>query len=73
MDISVFECPTWREKQKTSDKRIILVVIKSVKTEKTNTKGKGSSSVEYYHCIGYIPFNFLNNGYLHLKQTICLH
>nr|XP_034321702.1 receptor-type tyrosine-protein phosphatase epsilon [Crassostrea gigas] len=40
MDITVLECPKWREKQKTSDKRILLDVIKAVKTEKTNEKGR---------------------------------
>lgn len=34
MNITVLECPTWREKQSTSDKKVILDVIKAVKTEK---------------------------------------
>ncbi|XP_065938486.1 receptor-type tyrosine-protein phosphatase alpha [Magallana gigas] len=40
MDITVLECPKWGEKQKASDKRILLDVIKAVKTEKTNAKGR---------------------------------
>lgn len=40
MDVTVFECPPWRKKQTTSDKRILLDVIKAVKTEKTNGKGR---------------------------------
>lgn len=40
MDITVLECPTWREKQRTSDKRVLLDVIKAVKAEKTNKNGR---------------------------------
>lgn len=40
MDITILECPKWREKQKNSDKRILLDATKAVKTEKTNEKGR---------------------------------
>nr|XP_022311639.1 receptor-type tyrosine-protein phosphatase alpha-like [Crassostrea virginica] len=38
--ITVLECPTWRERQSTVDKRVLLDVIKEVKTEKTYQEGR---------------------------------
>ena len=38
--ITVLECPTWRERQSTADKRVLLDVIKEVKTEKTYQEGR---------------------------------
>nr|XP_022311625.1 receptor-type tyrosine-protein phosphatase epsilon-like isoform X1 [Crassostrea virginica] len=38
--ITVLECPTWREGQSTADKRVLLDVIKEVKTEKTYQEGR---------------------------------
>ncbi|XP_078329583.1 receptor-type tyrosine-protein phosphatase alpha-like [Crassostrea virginica] len=38
--ITVLECPTWRERQSTADKRALLDVIKEVKTEKTYQEGR---------------------------------
>ena len=38
--ITVLECPTWRERQSTADKRALLDVIKDVKTEKTHQEGR---------------------------------
>ena len=40
MRITVLECPTWKERQSTADKRVLLDVIKEVKTEKINTEGR---------------------------------
>lgn len=40
MDITVLDCPTWREKQRTFDNKIVLDVIKAVKTEKPNDHGQ---------------------------------
>ncbi|XP_078329579.1 receptor-type tyrosine-protein phosphatase epsilon-like [Crassostrea virginica] len=38
--ITVLECPTWRERHSTADKRVLLDVIKEVKTEKTYQEGR---------------------------------
>nr|XP_022311632.1 receptor-type tyrosine-protein phosphatase epsilon-like [Crassostrea virginica] len=38
--ITVLECPTWIERQSTADKRVLLDVIKEVKTEKTSQEGR---------------------------------
>ncbi|XP_078330682.1 receptor-type tyrosine-protein phosphatase epsilon-like [Crassostrea virginica] len=38
--ITVLECPTWKEGQSTADKRVLLDVIKEVKTEKTYQDGR---------------------------------
>ncbi|XP_078329582.1 receptor-type tyrosine-protein phosphatase epsilon-like [Crassostrea virginica] len=38
--ITVLECPTWKERQSTADKRVLLDVIKEVKTEKTYQEGR---------------------------------
>nr|XP_022306102.1 receptor-type tyrosine-protein phosphatase epsilon-like [Crassostrea virginica] len=38
--ITVLECPTWSERQSTADKRVLLDVIKEVKTEKTYQEGR---------------------------------
>lgn len=40
MDITLLECPTWGEKQKHGDKRILLDIIKAVKTENADQKGR---------------------------------
>eukprot|EP00105_Crassostrea_gigas_P001765 XP_011414057.1 PREDICTED: receptor-type tyrosine-protein phosphatase epsilon-like [Crassostrea gigas] len=40
MDITLLECPTWGEKQKKGDKRVLLDVIQAVKAEKSNHKGR---------------------------------
>nr|XP_022305530.1 receptor-type tyrosine-protein phosphatase epsilon-like isoform X2 [Crassostrea virginica] len=40
MRITVLECPTWKDRQSTADKRVLLDVIKEVKTEKINTEGR---------------------------------
>lgn len=40
MDITLLECPTWRERQKQGDKRVLLDVVKAVKTEKSDHKGR---------------------------------
>lgn len=40
MNITVIECPTWREGKWTADKRVLLDVIKAVKTEKSDQEGR---------------------------------
>nr|XP_022305535.1 receptor-type tyrosine-protein phosphatase alpha-like isoform X2 [Crassostrea virginica] len=40
MRITVLECPTWKERQSTADKRVLLDAIKEVKTQKINTEGR---------------------------------
>uniref|UniRef100_A0A8W8NR64 Receptor-type tyrosine-protein phosphatase T n=1 Tax=Magallana gigas TaxID=29159 RepID=A0A8W8NR64_MAGGI len=40
MDITLLECPTWGERLKKGDKRILLDVVKAVKTEKSDQKGR---------------------------------
>uniref|UniRef100_A0A8W8NVN9 protein-tyrosine-phosphatase n=1 Tax=Magallana gigas TaxID=29159 RepID=A0A8W8NVN9_MAGGI len=40
MDITLLECPTWGERLKRGDKRVLLDVVKAVKTEKSDHKGR---------------------------------
>ncbi|XP_078330759.1 receptor-type tyrosine-protein phosphatase kappa-like [Crassostrea virginica] len=40
LEITVLECPTWRDGQLTENKRILLDIIKEVKTEKNNQEGQ---------------------------------
>uniref|UniRef100_K1RGD7 Receptor-type tyrosine-protein phosphatase U n=1 Tax=Magallana gigas TaxID=29159 RepID=K1RGD7_MAGGI len=40
MDITLLECPTWSERLKKGDKRVLLDVVKAVKTEKSDQKGR---------------------------------
>ncbi|XP_052694681.1 receptor-type tyrosine-protein phosphatase epsilon-like [Crassostrea angulata] len=40
MDITLLECPTWGERLKRGDKRVLLDVVKAVKTEKSDQKGR---------------------------------
>lgn len=40
MNITVIECPTWKEGKETADKRVLLDVIKAVKTEKSDQDGR---------------------------------
>lgn len=40
INITVIECPTWREGKETADKRVLLDVIKAVKTEKSEQEGR---------------------------------
>ena len=40
METTVLECPTWRDGQLTENKRILLDIIKEVKTEKNNQEGQ---------------------------------
>lgn len=40
MDITLLECPTWGERLKKGDKRVLLDVVKAVKTEKSDQKGR---------------------------------
>lgn len=38
--ITVIDCPTWEEGKGTTDKRVLLDVIKAVKTEKSDQEGR---------------------------------
>lgn len=40
INITVVECPTWKEGKGTTDKRVLLDVIKAVKTEKSDQEGR---------------------------------
>lgn len=40
MDVTLLECPTWGKRQKKGDKRVLLDVIKAVKTERSDHKGR---------------------------------
>uniref|UniRef100_A0A8W8NTJ8 Receptor-type tyrosine-protein phosphatase kappa n=1 Tax=Magallana gigas TaxID=29159 RepID=A0A8W8NTJ8_MAGGI len=40
INITVIQCPTWREGKETADKRVLLDVIKAVKTEKSDQEGR---------------------------------
>nr|XP_034321714.1 receptor-type tyrosine-protein phosphatase alpha-like [Crassostrea gigas] len=40
MDITLLECPTWGERLKRGDKRVLLDVVKAVKTENSNNNGR---------------------------------
>lgn len=40
MDITLLECPNWGERLKKGDKRVLLDVVKAVKTEKSDHKGR---------------------------------
>lgn len=40
MDITLLECPTWGERQKQGDKRVLLDVIKAVKSMNSDQKGR---------------------------------
>nr|XP_022303638.1 receptor-type tyrosine-protein phosphatase alpha-like isoform X2 [Crassostrea virginica] len=40
METTVLECPTWRDGQLTENTRILLDIIKEVKTEKNNQEGQ---------------------------------
>lgn len=40
MDVTLLECPTWGKRQKKGDKRVLLDVIKAVKTERSDHNGR---------------------------------
>lgn len=40
MDITLLECPTWGEGQNKGNTRVLLDVIKAVKTEKSDHEGR---------------------------------